>query len=273
MRLIKCMCVWLMATAAFATLASAEEVDLELVLLADATGSIDEAEIRFQRTGYADALTHPDVLKVISSGMLQKIAVTYVEWGDETSQDVVVPWTIIDGPQSARAFAGKLLRAPRRAFGFNAIGSALARATALIESNDLQGLRKVIDISGDSANNWDGIPIETARDAAVARGITINGLAILCKDAGCGGRPVSYNVEQAFRQKIIGGPRSFVVTADGSVSFAEAVRQKLVLEIANMDLRHRTRIRAAYAPRPSALARIRRAMMSRRSLGVIGFSR
>ena len=214
--------------------ATAEEVDLELVLLADATGSIDAAEIRFQREGYAQAITHPQVLKVITAGMLGRIAVTYVEWGDQQSQDVVVPWTVIDGKAAAEAFTEKLLAAPRRAFGFNAIGSALAKATALITGNRYQGLRKVIDISGDSANNWDGVPIETARDAAVAQGITINGLAVLCKEAGCGGRPVSYSVEAAFEQQIIGGPRSFVVTADGSKSFAEAVRQKLILEIADL---------------------------------------
>lgn len=208
------------------------ETDLELVLLADATGSIDAAEIAFQRRGYAAAITHPQVLNVIAGGLTQKIAVVYVEWGDETSQDVVVPWTIIDSAASAQAFAEALLAAPRRAYGFNAIGSALAKAQALIEGNDIQGLRKVIDISGDSANNWDGIPIEVARASAIAKGITINGLAILCPREGCGGQPVTYNVATAFQQKIIGGPGSFVVTADDSNSFAEAVRQKLVQEIA-----------------------------------------
>jgi len=212
--------------------AQIREVDLELVLLADATGSIDAAEIAFQRNGYAAAITHSEVLNVIAGGLTGKIAVTYVEWGDESAQDVVVPWTIIDGATSAKAFTEALLAAPRRAYGFNAIGSALAKAQALIEGNDIHGLRKVIDISGDSANNWDGIPIEMARASAIAKGITINGLAILCRRQGCGGQPVTYNVATAFRQKIIGGPGSFVVTADGRNSFAEAVRQKLVQEIA-----------------------------------------
>ena len=211
-----------------------EEVDLELVLLADASGSIDDAEIRFQRTGYADAITHPQVLNAITGGLTQKVAVTYVEWGNETSQEVVVPWTIISDAKSARAFADQLLARPRLAHGFNAIGSALAKGQALIETNDIQGLRKVIDISADSANSWGGVPIETARAAAVAAGITINGLAIECRHLDCGGRPVSYSVEDAFAQQIIGGPRSFVVTVDGSKSFAEAVRQKLVLEIAGL---------------------------------------
>jgi len=255
--------------------AQGEEVDLELVLLADASGSIDNAEIRFQRTGYADAITHPEVINAITGGLTQKIAVTYVEWGDATSQEVVVPWTVISDAATAEAFAEKLRIVPRLAHGFNAIGSALTKAQALIEGNTIQGLRKVIDISADSANNWDGIPIEVARDRAVAAGITINGLAIECRHLACGGRPVTYSVEQAFEEQIVGGPRSFVVTADGSKSFAEAVRQKLVLEIAMLDLPPPILASAVYlaAVRPSVLARIRRAMMSRMSLGVMGFSR
>ena len=159
---------------------AAEDLDLELVLLADSSGSIDAAESRFQREGYATAITHPDVLAAIRQGLTQRIALTYVEWGDDTSQDVVVPWTIIDGAETAAAFADALVKAPRRARGFNAIGSAIAKAQSLIGGNDINGLRRVIDISADSANNWSGIPIEIARDAALAQGITINGLAILC---------------------------------------------------------------------------------------------
>lgn len=255
--------------------ARAQEVDLELVLLADASGSIDDAEIRFQRTGYADALAHPDVINAITGGLTQKIAITYVEWGNESSQVVVIPWTIISDAESARAFGDRLLMQPRLAQGFNAIGSAIAKGQALIEGNAILGLRKVIDISADSANTWGGVPIESARAAATAAGITINGLAIACRDDDCGGRPVSYSVEEAFEQQIIGGPRSFVVTADGSKSFAEAVRQKLVLEIAMWDSGPDFALAAGYSPptRPSALARIRRAMSSRMSLGVMGFSR
>lgn len=106
-----------------------EAVDLELVLLADASRSIDDAEILFQREGYVAAITHPDILAAIANGFLQRIAVTYVEWGDAAWQDVVVPWTIIDGKESAGDFASELLAAPRKATGPNAIGSALAAAT------------------------------------------------------------------------------------------------------------------------------------------------
>jgi len=212
--------------------AQVEDVDLELVFLADSSGSIDNAETQFQRRGHALAITHPDVIKAIQAGLLQRIAVTYVEWGDMRHQDVVVPWTIIDGPETAKAFADKLMAAPRRAQGYNAIGSALMKGKELIESNAIRGTRLVMDLSGDSANSWDGVPISVARDAAVAAGIVINGLPILCREADCGGRPVSYDLEKAYEDRIIGGPGAFVVTAKDRASFEMAVRRKLILEIA-----------------------------------------
>ena len=213
---------------------AAEPVDLELVLLADASRSIDDAEILFQREGYVAAITHPDVLAAIANGFLRRIAVTYVEWGDELWQDVVVPWTVIDGKESAEAFSTALLAAPRRATGPNAIGSALAAAHALIDGNELDGTRRVIDFSGDSAYTFGGVPVLEARQAALDAGITINGLAILCRHADCSGRPVAYDLESAFESLIVGGPANFVITADDRQSFAEAVHRKLLLEIAGL---------------------------------------
>ncbi len=222
-----------LAADAFETPAgAAETVDLELVLLADASGSIDAGEIAFQRQGYASAITHPAVLGAVAEGYEQRIAVTYIEWGSVASQEVVVPWTIIDGPKSAADFAQALLTTPRRAFGRNAIGSAIAAAQTLIETNPIQGHRRVIDVSADSANSWGGIPIAEARSRALAADIVINGLAILCRT--CSGRPNSYDLEDAFAKTIIGGPASFVVRADGDERFAEAVRRKLLLEIAGI---------------------------------------
>jgi hypothetical protein len=208
-----------------------ERVDLELVLLADASRSIDDGEIRFQRQGYAAAITHRDVLAAITHGYEQRIAVTYVEWGDAASQEVVVPWTIVDGPDSAAAFAGRLSEAPRLATGPNAIGSALAAAHALIDGNGIDGTRKVIDFSADSAYSVGGVPVSEARAAAISSGITINGLAILCRDCSSG-RPIDYDLESAFGAFVVGGDGSFVVTADGDDRFAQAVRRKLILEIA-----------------------------------------
>jgi hypothetical protein len=228
--------------------AAAQEVDLELVLLADASGSIDEAEIRFQREGWAAAITAPEILDAIRVGYAGKIAVTYVEWGTAGSQAVIVPWTIVDGPVPAAAFAEALRREPRRAFGSNAIGSAIAFAQTLLEGNGIAGQRRVIDLAGDSANSWSGVPLASAREAALAAGITINGLALSCPALGCGGRPVSYDLEAAFARTIIGGPASVVVTADGATSFADAARRKLLLEIAGTAAFHPVGIAAGIEP-------------------------
>lgn len=209
---------------------AAEPVDLELVLLADASRSIDDDEIRFQRQHYAAAITHPEVLDAIRSGYHQRIAVTYVEWGGVDSQEVIVPWSLIDGPGAAAAFAHALVTTPRRGQGANAIGNAITAAHALITRNDIRGARRIIDFSGDSANSFGGVPVAEARLAALADGIVINGLAVLC--SACSGPPVSYDLATAFKETIIGGRGSFVVSADGPERFAEAVRRKLVLEIA-----------------------------------------
>ncbi|KZM51997.1 DUF1194 domain-containing protein [Labrenzia sp. OB1] len=214
----------------FASPVHSEEVDLELVLLADATGSIDDAEIRFQRSGYAEAVTNPAVLNAITSNIHGKIAVTYVEWADMFSQDVVVEWMVIDSMASAEEFAARLMEAPRRAYGRNAIGAALLKGKELIDTNVHKGLRRVIDLSADSANNWNGPTIADARDTVVSSGIVINGLAVLCRH--CSGRPIAYDLEERFYREIIGGPASFVVTADSPETFSDAVRKKLILEIA-----------------------------------------
>jgi len=206
-------------------------VALELVLLADATGSIDAAEIQFQREGYAEAITHPDVLDAIS--FTGPVAVIYIEWADSLSQHVVADWAVIDNEASAKAFATALLKPPREAYGRNAIGSALLFGKSQIEGNDFKGARRVIDLSADSANNWNGPSIEEARAEVLAVDITINGLAVLCR--GCSGRPISYDLEEAFEERIVGGPNAFVVTADSAETFSIAVRRKLVLEISNIE--------------------------------------
>ena len=168
-RLARLLAALVVATGLAGAAEAREAVDLELVLLADASGSIDTAEIMFQRQGYAAALNHPRVLNAIAGGFLRRIAVAYVEWGDARSQAVVVPWTVIDGPESAAAFARALLAKPRLASGRNAIGSAIAFAHALIRANEIDGTRRIIDISADSANSWGGVP-DLRRQGARARG-------------------------------------------------------------------------------------------------------
>jgi hypothetical protein len=212
-----------------ATPALAEEVDVELVLLADTTGSIDDREALFQRQGYATAITDPRVIRAIETTLTGRVAITYVEWAGPTSQVTVVPWTIIDGPQAAAGFAADLMVPPRLAFGRNAIGAALLHGKALIEGNDIDGLRRVIDFSGDSANNRQGPPVAPAREAVLAAGITINALAVLCRD--CSG-PTTDDLVERFATEIIGGPGAFVVAAESPETFPDAVVRKLVLEIA-----------------------------------------
>lgn len=213
--------------------AALERIDLELVLLADATGSIDDREILLQRQGYADAMVHPEVLWAIAHGGADgRIVVTYVEWANTDNQDVVVDWTVIEDEAGARRFGAALMAAPRRARGSNAIGSALLKGLTLIEANRFDGWRKVIDLSGDSAWNPMRPTIAAARDAVLGSGVVINGLAILCRD--CSGRPRGGNLEQDFTEQLIGGPGSFVVTAESLATFAQAVRRKLILEIADI---------------------------------------
>lgn len=209
--------------------AAAEDVSVELVLLADASGSISPEEIRFQRQGYAEALTHPEVLSAIANTAYGAIAVTYVEWAAAGQEDVAVPWMRIDGPASAEVFARTLAEAPRRAFGRNAIGSALLTGKRLIETNEFEGWRKVIDFSGDSANNFNGPPIETSRQEVLDAGIVINGLPILCRF--CEVASFSSDLGTIFRERIIGGPGSFVEEAKDETDLARAIRRKLVLEI------------------------------------------
>lgn len=211
----------------FTAPAVAQDVELELVLLADASGSISEAEIQFQRQGYAQAMTDPRVLAAIGNTAYGAIAVTYVEWAANTA--VVVDWTRIDGPETARAFADALLVPPQQAYGRNAIGAALLDGKRLIEQNDFDGWRKVIDFSGDSPNSYSGPSIQSARNEVVAAGITINGLPILCRFCDT---PARFpDLGAIYEERIIGGLGAFVVTATSEEDLAEAIRRKLILEI------------------------------------------
>lgn len=212
----------LLALFLLATPLQAQEVDLELVLLADASGSITQEEIDFQRQSYAAALTDPWVVRAIASTSTGRIAVTYVEWA--ANQATVVDWTILDGPEAAEAFAAALLAPPRLAEGHNAIGNALLTGKRRIEENGITGLRQVIDFSGDSTGNVTGVGIEWARDIVVGSGIVINGLPIL--------ESPTDPLLQEYEARIIGGPGAFAIGAVGREDFLTALRRKLIQEIA-----------------------------------------
>lgn len=218
--------------------ASAESVDLELVFAADGSGSIDDAELRLQRQGWADALTSPDVLTGIKDGPIGAIAVAFMEWGGPSSQVLIVDWHMIRDEASAKVFAEKLLSAPRGAYGYNSISNAIDFSVRLVENNVHEGTRKVIDVSGDGPN-MNGRSLEQARGDALAKGFTINALAIRRPGSGRPGGPGGMSLEDYYAQSVIGGPGSFVEIADETRPFALAARRKLLTEIAGRDANSR----------------------------------
>ncbi len=209
----------------------AEPVDLELVFAADGSGSIDNDELRLQRKGWADALTGKDVLDAIRDGALGAIAVAYMEWGGPQSQVLIFDWHVIRDEASARIFADKLLAAPRGATGYNSIANAIDFSVRLAESNAHEGTRRVIDVSGDGPN-MGGRPLSTARAEAIAKGFTINALAIRRPGSGRPGGPDGASLESYYAEQVIGGPGAFVEVADETRPFAVAARRKLLTEIA-----------------------------------------
>ena len=205
-------------------------VDVELALAADGSGSIDDDELRLQREGYGAALASPEVLSVIAKGINGAIAVVYTEWGGPQSQHVIVDWTLIRDEAGARAFAAELVARPRAARGYNSISAAIDFCVNLIETNAYRGLRRVIDVSGDGPNIG-GRAVEAAREDAVAKGITVNALAIL-RPGGQVPARIGQPLPDYYREAVIGGPGAFVEVADGNRSFADAVRRKIITEIA-----------------------------------------
>jgi len=210
--------------------ARAESVDLELVFAADGSGSIDDAELRLQRQGWADALTTPDVLNGIKDGPAGAIAVAFMEWGGPSSQVLIVDWHVIRDAASAKVFADKLIGAPRGAYGYNSISNAIDFSVRLVETNAHDGERKVIDVSGDGPNIG-GRPIAAARADALAKGFTINALAIR-REGGRPGGPGGMALEDYYAREVIGGPGAFVEIADATKPFAVAARRKLLTEVA-----------------------------------------
>lgn len=218
----------LLATPQFA---SAAGVDLELVLAADVSGSIDQAEAGLQRRGYVQAITDPRVVDAIHRGALGRIAVTYIEWAGTYHQRTVVGWTLIEDDSSARDFAAVLNEAPLSTAVWTSISTAIDYAVPLFVDNGYEGLRHVIDVSGDGYNNR-GRPAEEARDAAVARGITINGLPIMNQRPNRWGGTPPPDLDRYYQQFVIGGPGSFHIVAQGFEAFADAILHKLIREIA-----------------------------------------
>jgi hypothetical protein len=205
------------------------DVDVELVLAVDVSASMDKEEARFQRLAYIEAIRHPEFVRAISHLPRQRIAVTYVEWSSSDRQSVIVPFREIDGQASAEVFAAMLEAAPVKRGARTSISRAIEFSANLLMWNRFDGDRKVIDISGDSPNLHGG-PVTLARDSAVARGVIINGLPIIIRPTEGAG----VTVEQYYTACVIGGPGSFMLPASGMAEFAEAVRQKLIREVAGL---------------------------------------
>ncbi len=213
-----------------ASLAQETDVDLELVLAVDVSRSMDPTEQNLQKDGYVAALQHPEVLAAIRSGFLGRIAVTYFEWGGAGRQATIAPWTVIDGEGSARAFAEMIETTPVSYLHGTSISGALTYALAVFEESGFRSTRRVIDVSGDGPNNM-GIPVLAAREAVLEQGITINGLPIMIHADYFGGYSIR-ELDIYYEDCVIGGPGAFLITVDNIDRIAEAIRRKLVLEIA-----------------------------------------
>ena len=207
-----------------------EEVDVALVLAVDISHSMDTDEQELQRSGYMTAITSPEVMSAIRSGLTGKIAVSYLEWAGSASQSILVDWQIIATPQDAENFASILGEAPIRRAYRTAIGDALLFSAQQFDTLPVAAMKKVIDISGDGPNNQ-GTYAPIARDEVVARGIVINGLPLKLKLRTDGWGDME-NLDVYYQTCVIGGPGAFVIPVRGAERFAEAIRRKLVLEIA-----------------------------------------
>jgi len=229
--------------------AGALDVDVELVLAVDISYSMDPEELTLQREGYVAAITSPEFLNALRSGMHARVAVTYVEWAGVLEQKIVVPWRLIDGPGTADAVAAEIMRAPLRRAYRTSISGVLNFAIPLFDGNGFRGIRRVVDVSGDGTNNQ-GPLVTLARDDVLAKGITINGLPIMLKRPNPATMDIP-NLDIYYEDCVIGGPGAFVIPIRERDKFKEATRTKLVLEIAGRTPEARVIPAAADNPRIS----------------------
>jgi hypothetical protein len=231
---------------------AAEPVDLLLVLASDVSLSINDTKFKLQRDGYIAAITNPRVIDVIRSGPQKRIGVCFVEWSGSEEQKVVIDWTLIESIQDAKDFVDKLGNAPRSFSNFTSISAGIDFAVAQLEGAPFSSERRTIDVSGDGTSNR-GRDVIAAREDAVAKGVTINGLVILTE------LPLEWDpshthppggLEDYYRENVVGGPHSFVKVAQTFDAFGQAILSKLITEIADS---HRPLERkfAEITPKPS----------------------
>lgn len=225
-------------------------VNVELVIAVDVSYSMDMDELAIQREGYAQAIVSKDFLGALRAGT-GRVAVTYFEWSMSGDEKTIMPWRVIDGPESADAVAAEIMKTPVRRGSSTSISGAINFAVQLFEENPYRGLRRVIDISGDGPNN-DGAPVTGARDAAVAKGIVINGLPIMVKEPSYLTTDIE-NLDLYYEDCVIGGQGAFIMTIKDREKFKEAIRAKLVREVADFTPERRIVPAAEKEPRVPCL--------------------
>ncbi len=206
-------------------------VDVELILAVDVSRSMTPRELEIQRRGYAEALVSDEVIHAIVDGFHRQVAIAYVEWAGTLSQRIVVDWTLIASRADAEAVAAKITAHFDNSMRRTSISGALDFTAQMFDANDFAGRRRVIDVSGDGPNN-DGRPATAARDAALARGIVINGLPLMTRE-GMGARWHQEDLDAYYYNCVIGGFGSFVLPVRTWEEFPLAVRRKMVLELAD----------------------------------------
>ena len=219
------------------TAGAKEAVDLELVMTTDVSWSIDDAEAQLQRKGIADAFRSPEIVRAIRSGILRRIAVAYMDYSSADFNRIVIDWRIIHDQASAHKFADDLLAASLTSGRRTSISDAVEMAAEMIDTNDIDGTRRVIDVSGDGPNNW-GRLVDDVRDDIIKRRITINGLPIMNPADAFNSRYYLADLDLYYRGCVIGGSGAFYIVANSFKDYARAVRRKLVLEIAGAVPRH-----------------------------------
>jgi hypothetical protein len=224
----------------------APSVDVELVIAVDVSRSMDLDELAVQREGYAEAIHSSEFLQALRHGPISKISITYFEWSDFSDQRIIVPWRLIDGPETADAVANEIMNKPVLRGTHTSISGAILFAMPLFDRDPYRGPRRVIDISGDGPNN-SGPPIAAARDMALAKGLVINGLPIMMNE--------HYssvdikNLDWYYEDCVIGGPGSFMIPINGREGFKEAILAKLLREIANKTPERPVRTASDMTPR------------------------
>ena len=224
-------------------------VDVELIIAVDVSYSMDPEEQALQREGYVMALTSREFMRALREGANSKIAITYFEWAGQFDQKIIVPWRLIEGPESADAVANEIAAAPYRRASRTSIAGALTFAKPLFDHSGYRGLRRVIDVSGDGTNNAGPLIVPT-RDEVLTAGITINGLPIMLKRPTPGTMDIE-NLDVYYEDCVIGGPGAFVVPIHDRKQFIEATRTKLVLEISGREPERRVVLVSAETPRIS----------------------